>query len=401
MKIEKLRVKNFKVYQDTEIKSLPNLCVFLGANGSGKSTLFDVFGFLSDALKSDVKTALNKRGGYKEVYYKNGSGPIEFEIKFRNPTIEGKQQPLITYELAIDVEKNSTVIFISKEILSYRRGKHGKAFQFLKFAKGEGFAITNEEEFEVDKQEFNEQREVQTLDNQTILALKGLGQFQKFKAISSFRRLLDNWYVSNFQIQAAQTVEDTGLSEHLSTTGNNLAQVTKYIYENHPETFQLILDKMKLRVPGIEKVEATETEDGRIVLKFRDGSFKDPFISRFVSDGTIKMFAYLILINDPSPHPLLCIEEPENYLHYDLLLELAEEFREYANKGGQVFISTHSPDFVNALKLPELFWLSKNEGHTSIKRASDDENVVNLFNEGEPLGALWKQGYLMGSGPRN
>ena len=164
MKIEKLRVKNFKVYQDTEIKSLPNLCVFLGANGSGKSTLFDVFGFLSDALKSDVKTALNKRGGYKEVYYKNGSGPIEFEIKFRNPTIEGKQQPLITYELAIDVEKNSTVIFISKEILSYRRGKHGKAFQFLKFAKGEGFAITNEEEFEVDKQEFNEQREVQTLE---------------------------------------------------------------------------------------------------------------------------------------------------------------------------------------------------------------------------------------------
>jgi predicted ATPase len=49
--------------------------------------------------------------------------------------------------------------------------------------------------------------------------------------------------------------------------------------------------------------------------------FKDPFISRYVSDGTLKMFAYLILLNDPTPHPLLCIEEPENQLHPDLLLE--------------------------------------------------------------------------------
>ena len=212
--------------------------------------------------------------------------------------------------------------------------------------------------------------------------------------------MLDNWYVSNFQIQAAQNIEDTGLSEHLSTSGDNLAQVTKYIYENYPETFQRILDKMKQRVPGIEKVVAQETIDGRIVLQFSDGSFKDPFISRFVSDGTIKMFAYLVLLNDPKPHPLLCIEEPENYLHPELLLELAEEFREYANRGGQVFISSHSPDFVNALDLNELFWLKKLNGHTKITRASDDEMVCNLFKEGEHLGALWKQGYFKGSGPK-
>lgn len=399
MKIEKLRVKNFKVYQDVEIKDLPNLCVFVGANGSGKSTLFDVFGFLSDALKSNVKTALNKRGGYKEVYSRNGVGAIEFEIKFRNPDVKGKKQPLITYELAIELIEGTQIPFVSKEILSYRRGNFGRPFRFLEFTNGKGLAIINEDEFEIAKQEFQEKREEQTLDASDILAIKGLGQFQKFKSINSFRRLLENWYVSNFQIHAAQSIEDTGLSEHLSTTGNNLAQVTKYIFENYPDIFQLILDKMKARVPGIEKVEASETEDGRIVLKFRDGSFKDPFISRFVSDGTIKMFAYLVLLYDPQPHPLLCIEEPENYLHPELLLELAEEFREYANKGGgQVFVSSHSPDFVNAIELPELFWLNKKNGHTTIKRAADDKMIANLYKEGEPLGALWKQGFLVGSG---
>lgn len=400
MKIEKIRIKNFKVYQDTEIRDLPNMCVFLGANGAGKSTLFEVFGFLSDALKSNVKTALNKRGGYKEVYSRNGVGDIEIEIKFRNPDVEGKKQPLITYELSVCLGETNMPV-VSKEVLSYRRGNRGRPYRFLEFTYGKGNAIVNESEFESAKQEFKELREEQTLDSPDILAIKGLGQFQKFNAISSFRRLLENWYVSNFQIQAAQNIEDTGLSEHLSTTGDNLAQVTKYIYENYPETFRKILDKMKERVPGIDKVEATETIDGRIVLQFSDGSFKDPFISRFVSDGTIKMFAYLVLLNDPKPHPLLCIEEPENYLHPELLIELAEEFRDYANRGGQVFISSHSPDFVNALELDELFWLNKDKGFTSIKRASDDEAISSLFNDGNKLGYLWKQGYFIGSGPKN
>jgi len=400
MKIEKIRIKNFKVYKEAEIRDLPNLCVFLGANGAGKSTLFEVFGFLSDALKNNVKNALNKRGGFKEVYSRNGEGDIEVEIKFRNPELEGKKQPLITYELSVGLGQNNQPI-VTKEILSYRRGQTGRPYRFLEFSNGKGNAIINESEFEIAKQEFKEEREEQTLDSPDILAIKGLGQFQKFQAISSFRRLLENWYVSNFQIHAAQNIEDTGLSEHLSTTGDNLAQVTKFIYENYPETFKSILKKMSERVPGIDKVEATETIDGRIVLQFSDGSFKDPFISRFVSDGTIKMFAYLVLLYDPKPHPLLCIEEPENFLHPDLLVELAEEFREYANRGGQVFISSHSPDFVNALEIEELFWLTKKDGFTKIARATDDELVKNLVSQGDKLGYLWKQGYFKGSGPKS
>ena len=96
-----------------EIRDLSNFSVFLGANGAGKSTLFDVFGFLSDALKSNVKIALNKRGGYKEVYSRNGSGPIVIEIKFRNDqteTTKAGQPPLITYHLEIEQENGFPII---------------------------------------------------------------------------------------------------------------------------------------------------------------------------------------------------------------------------------------------------------------------------------------------------
>lgn len=398
MKIEKIKIKNFKVFQDVEITDLSNFSVFLGANGAGKSTLFDVFGFLSDALKSNIKTALNKRGGYKEVCSRGTNGPIAFEIKFRNTEAVGLS-PLITYELEVGIEPGTNNPVILKEQLRYRRGEHGAPYRFLDFSKGTGSAITNEEEYTSKK--FNEQREQQTLDSPDILAIKGLGQFQKFKAISAFRRLLDNWYVSNFQIQDAREIHDAEYSEHLSRTGDNLAQVTKFLWESHRDVFQTILDKFRKRVPGVENVIAEETQDGRIVLKFKDGGFKDPFVSRFVSDGTIKMFAYLVLLNDPVKYPLLCVEEPENYLHPELLPELAEEFREYADRGGQVFISTHSPDFINALQPKELFWLTKKDGYTSITKASDNPEIKMLYKAGDKLGWLWKQQYFKGSGPYN
>lgn len=396
MKIETIRIKRFKVFKEVEIKDLPKMCVFLGANGSGKSTLFDVFAFLGDALQNNVKTAVNKRGGFKELISREQKGNIEFEIKFRNKEENGKTQPLVTYELKIG-EKDGVPI-VKNEVLKYRRGSHGRPWKFIDFKEGKGEAITNEEDYGKDDAE--EVRVEQTLDSPDILAIKGLGQFQRFKAVAGFRKLLENWYISDLRIQAARGIPpDAGVSSHLTPGGENLPLVAQYMYQNHQPEFKKVLEKMKKRVPGVSKVEAKETEDGRIILKFKDGAFKDPFISRYVSDGTIKMFAYLILLHDPAPHPLLCIEEPENYLHPELLTELAEEFREYAQRGGQVFISTHSPEFVNALKPEELFWLHKKDGFTTVQGAAHNDEIRALYKEGDLLGQLWKQQYLKGSGP--
>ena len=77
------------------------------------------------------------------------------------------------------------------------------------------------------------------------------------------------------------------------------------------------------------------------------------------------------------------------------LPQLAEEFRHYSNIGGQVFISTHSPDFLNAIHLDELYCLVKSAGYTKIVRASDLPLVVSLCQEGDLLGSLWSQGILL------
>ena len=213
--------------------------------------------------------------------------------------------------------------------------------------------------------------------------------------------LIERWHVSDFHISRARPEQEVGHAEHLSSEGESLSLVVEYFHNHHSEVFNTIMKRLKERVPGISGVESKQTEEGRILLKFSDGAFEDPFLARYVSDGTIKMLAYLLLLYDPDPHPLLCVEEPENQLYHSLLEELAEEFRLYANRGGQVFVSTHSPDFLNAMKLEEVFWLCKDKGYTSVVRAQTDEQISAYMKGGDKMGYLWKQGFFPGADPNS
>ncbi len=394
MKIESIRLKNYKVFRDVHLKDIPSFLVVVGANGSGKSTLFDVFGFLHDCLKGNVRQALDSRGRFREVLSRDAEDDsILIEIQYRM-LITGVER-LVTYSL--EIGERAGAPYVRREILRYKRGRYGSPFRFLDFSNGEGFAITNEEDFQTADEDL--EREVQKVAPET-LAIKGLGQFERFKAANAFRQLIESWHVSDFHISAARgRKEATGESEHLSETGENLPLVARYLFEQHPQAFQRILDTMARRVPGISSVQPVLMDDGYLTLRFQDGSFKTPFLDRYVSDGTIKMFAYLVLLHDPKPHPLLCVEEPENQLYPRLMAELAEEFRLYADRGGQVLVSTHSPDFLNAVALDEVCWLVKKDGATEIRRAREDDQLKAYMADGDQMGYLWKQGFFEGADP--
>ena len=389
MQIESIEIRNYRLFRHAELKNLPPLTIVIGVNGSGKSTLFDVFSFLKDALAQNVAVAVQRRGGFRELVSRDQKGPIAITVKFRE---SGGR--LATYELRIAEDKGRPVV--DREVLKFRRGQRGRPWHFVDFSRGKGTAITNESAYGQAGAEA--ERKDYALDDPSVLAIKGLGQFREFRVVSEFRSLIENWHISDFHIEDARPSPEAGYAEHLSSRGDNIAQVAQYLYENHQDRFKQVLEAMKRRVPGVSNVEAKPTEDGRLVLRFQDGSFKDPFIARYVSDGTIKMFAYLVLLYDPKPHPLLAVEEPENQLYPELLYELIEEFRDYARRGGQVFVSTHSPDFLNGAHLEEIYWLVKKDGFTEIKRASESELLQRLIKEGDQPGTLWKQGLFDGAG---
>jgi predicted ATPase len=354
--------------------------------------LFRVFAFLKRALETNVRIAMQQEGGrlgFQEVVSRgHAQESIEIEIQFRLEILGANR--LVTYELKIGFDAKSGRPLIEREVLRYKRGRYGAPYHYLDFSRGAGWVVTNEKDFDEPEKELL--REQQQLDSPDILAIKGLGQFERFKAASEFRRLIENWHISDFHITAARGVKDDDASIHLSSSGDNLASVARHLYENERPTFDRILAKMRERVPGVTDVAVTPTDDGRLLMRYRDGAFKDPFLDSNVSDGTIKMFSYLVLLEDTKPHPILCVEEPENQLYPDLMIVLAEEFAAYAQRGGQVFVSTHSPDFLNATPLESIFWLEKKAGCSTVHRASEKELLQRLVDEGDLPGWIWNQG---------
>ena len=379
------------LFSHVKLRDLPHLTIVVGANGSGKSTLFDVFTFLKDALAHNVGAAVTRRGGFEQLVSRGSEGPIGITIQYREST--GR---LATYVL--EIARRGGRVVVAREVLHYRHGRTGKPWHFVDFRCGEGYAITNEAVY--GQEGVREKREEFELNDPSVLAIKGLGQFRRFRVVSEFRSLIENWHIPDFHISDARPSVEAGYAEHLSARADNVAQVAQDLYLTQRECFDRVLRAMSDRLPGVTGVDARPAEDGRLVLRFRDHAFRDPFNAGFVSDGTIRMFAYLLLLYHPKPHPLLAVEVPERQLCPDLLLELIEEFRDYAMRGGQVFVSTHSPVFLNGAGLDEVFWLARENGFATVRRASTDRVLQGLVEEGDKLGTLWRRGLFEGAGPR-
>ncbi len=157
------------------------------------------------------------------------------------------------------------------------------------------------------------------------------------------------------------------------------------------ECFELGLRR---RVPRIEKVLADAMPDGRLLLQIKDAPFSHPVLARFASDGTLKMLTYLVLLHDPAPPPFIGIEEPENFLHPRLLVELAEECRA-ASERTQLLVTTHSPFFLDALQPKEVRVLWRDErGYTQTQYVADVGEVRAFMDQGALLSHLWMEGYF-------
>jgi predicted ATPase len=424
-KIEGIRIRNFRALRDVTLgklwnsqqsKPLTPMTAVIGQNGVGKSSLFDVFGFLADCLQLGVEEACDQRGrgGFQRIRSQGITEPIAFEIYYKQ---DQKSRP-ITYELAIDLDRHGRPFVRAERLRQRREGqKTGWPFSFLSLQEGRGVVWKGDAsglqpheasgddiadmwqqmqlEFRVSESADTEKIE---LDDNRRLGIATLGALKQHPRIAAFRRFIEGWYLSYFTPDAARSLPMAGPQKRLSVHGDNLGNVVQFMEREHPAAFRRILKKIAARIPGIQQIDTERTPDGRLLLRFNDRGFQDPFYAQQMSDGTLKMFAYLLLLEDPTPPPFLCIEEPENGLYHRLLEQLAMEFRRHAvtRKGGcQVFVTTHQPYLVDALQPNEVWILEKGaDGFAQVRRASDDPVVVSLVEQGLPLGSLWYSEYL-------
>ena len=417
-RIEGLRVRNYKVLKEVTLGRLWNqqnrapltpMSAVIGKNGVGKSALFDAFGFLADALRLGVEDACDARGrgGFNRLHTQGTSGPISFDLYYRE---RPKDRP-ITYEIQIDRDARGRACVTYERLRQRRRGqRHGRPFTFLWLTDGAGIAWEGEQDAGIDEEpddfrdyveslgwEESKDREWVELTDQSHLGIATLGALKQHPRIAAFRRFIEGWHLSYFSPDAARSLPLAGPQKHLNVHGDNLGNVVQFMERDYPDRFRTVLDRIADKIPGIDKIDTERTSDGRLLLRFNDRGFGDPFYAQQMSDGTLKVFCYLLLLEDPTPPPFLCIEEPENGLYHKLLEALATEFREHAvhRRGSQVFITTHQPYFVNSLNPDEVWILEKGaDGMSTVHRASESPIVANMVAEGVPLGNLWYSDYL-------
>ena len=427
-KIEGIGIRNYRVLKNVtlgrlwntpHIQPLTPMTAVIGKNGVGKSSLFDAFGFLADCLKMGVEEACDARGrgGFERIRSQGSDGPIAFVVYYRE---EARARP-ITYELEIDRDGFGRP-YVRRERLRQRRQgqKRGRPFSFLIMEDGKGVAWRGETQGYQEKddqkiewhylQKFLEtlmgesaseesaETEIVELQDKRKLGIATLGSLKQHPRISSFRQFVEGWYLSYFTPDAARGLPMAGPQKHLNVHGDNLGNVVQFMEREHRGRFEGILKRIAGKVPGIDRIGTERSPDGRLLLRFNDRGFNDPFYAQQMSDGTLKIFAYLLMLEDPLPPPFICIEEPENGLYHKLLDILADEFRSHATgrkNAPQIFVTTHQPYFLDALN-PEETWVleKKEDGLSAIARASDDAVVKAMAEEGLPLGSLWYSDYL-------
>ncbi len=224
----------------------------IGKNGVGKSTLFDAFGFLADCLKSGVEEAcdVRGRGGYGKILSQGATGPIEFEIYYKE---DGNARP-ITYELSIDLDKTGRPYVLKERLRQRRKGqKHGWPFSFLVLDSGKGVVWKGEQvgrQIDEAKGDFDllglmestksgeteESRETEVVELEDLrkFGIATLGSLKQHPRISAFRRFIE---LSYFTPDAARSLPLAGPQKHLNIYGDNLGNVVQFMEREHPKRF--------------------------------------------------------------------------------------------------------------------------------------------------------------------
>ena len=220
---------------------------------------------------------------------------------------------------------------------------------------------------------------------------------KQYSRIEKFLFFLKSWYLCYFTPDAARQIQSAAPAPYLNRTGSNLNNVAQYMYRENPNEFKKILEDIQTKIPNITEIKPVKLQTGQMVLEFKQDGFEQSFFSQRMSDGTLKLFAYYLLLHERNPRQLIFVEEPENGLYHQYLGSLALEMKKNVGTGfsKQLFVTTHSPFFVNALSPEQVWVLEKDEnGFSTAKQASTYDFVKDLTAEGIPMGDLWYSQYF-------
>lgn len=362
--IDHVRIKGFRSLADVKLSRIPNAAVLIGANGSGKSNFIRFFEMLSWMLRSRQLAEFVERQGGADDQLHGGNrhtSRIEAEIRLRT-----------------------------------ERGSNDYRFM-LSYAHPDRFIFTDEA-YRFNRKEFSTEADWQSLGS-THLEAKIVETAQSNKTANIIVNLLRNCAVYQFHDTSDTSYFkqrwDREENNQLRSHGGNLAAVLHRLEREDIKRYELICQHIARILPAFDRFEIEESY-GRVFLRWKAKGTDKTFGAHLTSDGSLRFFALVTLLNLP-PEMLpdvLLLDEPELGLHPAAIALIGDMIKALAEER-QIIVATQSPLLVDAFGLEEIFVLDLHEGRTKFRKLTPDDYRVWLDDNFTP-GELWQKNLIGG-----
>ena len=384
--IRKIRFERFKSLEQAYL-SLSSVNILIGPNAAGKSNVFDGFRLISEAVQSDMETAISGRGGLGNLAFRGSaerSFTIELEYFVPDPTAPHSRADM-RYKVRLGEHDLRPAVLHEELKLKRKRDEPGAPITWFSSKLGKGRAVNDPQ---------TKRREPFDTEDPGILALKALGFLTAYPRIRALRTFIEGWQFLAVDLKAAREPRRDERTRTLKPDASNLANVLRTIRET--ETFTDIIEDLHSLLEAVEDVQ-TSLDRGRVLLLLKEKPFADPVEAFSVSDGTLRLLCLLTALHLMPEHGLLCIEEPEHGLHPLIFGPLLDLIRERCPEDGtrQILVTTHSPDLVDAAEANEIVTVEKNEEGASVLGGLQSQKLDEWLQDFR-LGELWRMRQIGG-----
>lgn len=344
------------------------LTIITGPNGTGKSAILDVFGLLGDVIQEGIDAAFQKRGGFSSVCTREEEEAITIGMAFRACADPRPINYVVTFE-----EKKGRSPIISNEALLYRSDENNPDNTTLLFFQN-GIKTTRHVAPWAGMR-MEDLNKVKSTDAKH-LGLSQLGLYEDYPDVFQLRQFLCNGFALSMSLDLAAALSVPTVPRNTNELRiNKLLDLMRLMEEKHRYNLPEILHQLAQRLPGIKDVLLSKTESGRLVLRFLTERYGEPFLAHEVSNGLLRLFAHLMLLEDSIPQSLLRIDEIDASLDIEMNRVLIDSLYHHVENIGstQFFITADSPYFLDQMA-PSDVWILENDpdGYATSYRASDD-----------------------------
>lgn len=369
--IERVHVQGFRSLADVELADLPRAAVLIGANGAGKSNFIRFFEMLSWMLKARrLDEFVQKQGGADDQLHGGNRTTPRMEAELSIRTDVGRND----YRFALSHAHPDRLFFVEEGFRFSREDQLSKApWQYLESGGREAEIVR------VVQSGAHPGINVKTASVVVhLLRDCAVYQFHDTSDESNFKK---RWQVDD--------------KDYIRSHGGNLAAVLLRLEREDLDRYELICEQIGRILPGFDRFELEESF-GKVPLRWKARGTGKTFGAHLTSDGSLRFFALVTLLNLPAemlPNVLL-LDEPELGLHPAAVTLVGGMIRSLSEER-QIIVATQSPLLVDAFDVEEIYVLELREGRTEVRKRPSNDYQAWLDEDFTP-GELWQKNLLGG-----